>query len=80
MGYTSTGKLVLKVRSVDEGKMTEKWYSATPRVADAPREKVMQPGRGLRSRYWQFELANVDGADFVIDHLELYPVILGRRV
>lgn len=80
LGYTAKGGLVLKVRAVEGGEMTEHWYAATPTQADAPREGVMAVGQGLRSRYWQFELANVDGADFEIDHIELFPVILGRRV
>lgn len=80
LGYTSTGTVVLKVRSVDEGKLVEHWYEANEVVADAPRDGYRPLGRGLKSRYWQFELANVDGADFEIDKLELQPIMLSRRV
>jgi hypothetical protein len=41
---------------------------------------MVEVGQGLRSRYWQFELTNVDGGDFELDVLELYPLFLGRRV
>jgi len=71
---------VLRVKAVSGGELREHWFTATERTANAPREQVIQLGRGIRSRYWQFELANKDGADFEIDKLELYPVYLNRRV
>lgn len=80
LGYTSSGTIVLKVRSVDDGKLVEHWYEAATVTADAPRAGYKPLGRGLRSRYWQFELANVDGADFEVDKLELHPIELKRRV
>lgn len=80
LGYTAEGNVVLKVRSVDDGRLTEHWYRAQEVTADAPREGYKPLGRGMKSRYWQFELANVDGADFELDKLELYPLQLGRRV
>jgi len=80
IGYTSTGRLMLKVRTVSGGELKEQWYEAQELQAQAPREQMLRIGRGLRSRYWQFELVNVDGADFEIDNLELHPVYLNRRV
>jgi len=80
LGYTSSGTVVLKVRSVDDGQLVEHWYEAQTLTADAPRAGYKPLGRGLKSRYWQFELANVDGADFELDKLELYPLQLSRRV
>ena len=80
LGYTSTGDLVLKVRSVDDGQLSEHWYKACPVAADAPRTSRVLVGQGLRSRYWQFELVNVNGADFEIDHLEMHPLITNRRI
>lgn len=80
LGYTASGKLLLKVRAVDGGELKEYWYEAQDLSAQAPREQMVRIGRGLKSRYWQFELANVDGADFELDALELYPVVLNRRV
>ena len=80
IGYTTDGKMVLRVSAVSGGELREYWFTATERTANAPREQVIQLGRGIRSRYWQFELANIGGADFEIDKLELYPVYLNRRV
>jgi len=79
LGYTSDGSLMLKVRTVTNGELKEQWYEAQELPAQAPREQMIQLGRGLRSRYWQFELVNVDGADFELDMLELHPVYLNRR-
>jgi hypothetical protein len=80
IGYTANGKLLLKVRSVTEGVLNEQWYEAKDLPAQAPREQMVRLGRGARSRYWQFELVNVDGADFEVNTLELHPVYLNRRV
>jgi len=80
LGYTSENEMVLKVRSVDNGQLYEHWYKACPVTAIAPREGRIHVGQGLRSRYWQFELTNVDGGDFEIDQLEMYPLVLTRRV
>jgi hypothetical protein len=81
LGYTAGGDLVLKVRSVSDGSLSEHWYKAREATAaEAPREGYVKVGQGLKSRYWQFELTNMDGADFEIDQLELYPLFLGRRV
>ena len=72
---------MLKVRSVSDGELSENWYKATQnKVSEAPEGSYMPVGQGLKSRYWQFELTNVDGGDFEIDQVELHPLILNRRV
>lgn len=80
LGYTSNGKMVLKVRSVDDGLLVENWYEANEKQAEAPVDGYASLGRGMKSRYWQFSLANDAGAEFEVDQLELYPLILSRRV
>lgn len=80
VGYTSTGRLLLKVRVVEQGELIEHWFEGIDLPANAPREQRIPVAMGLRSRYWQFELVNVDGADFEIDELELHPLVLQRRV
>ena len=37
-------------------------------------------GKGIKARYWQFELQNVAGADFELDSLEVKPIVLRRRI
>lgn len=80
VGYKADGKLLLKIRSVDNGQLVENWYEGAGLTADAPREGYCPVGRGMRSRYWQVELTNVDGSDFELDKLELHPITLSRRV
>jgi hypothetical protein len=81
IGYTSDGQLLLKVRSEEQGTYAERWYEAREDTAQsAPSQNRMKIGKGLRSRYWTFELVNVDGSDFELDKVELYPVVLERRV
>lgn len=81
VGYTSTGQLLLKVRSEEQGVYAERWYEARESTAQpAPSQNRMKIGKGLRSRYWSFELTNVDGSDFEVDKVELYPIVLERRV
>ena len=36
-------------------------------------------GRDQKGRYWLFRLENTSGCDLSLDHMEVMPVILGRR-
>jgi len=82
LGYTSGGALVLKVVTADrsDGERTEDWYKLTEQPAGTMREGRFTVGKGLASVYWAFELVNVGGADFEVDKIDLYPIILERRV
>jgi hypothetical protein len=81
LGYSAAGDLVLKVVVLSpEGQKQEKWYSLQPRPSldlVASRAKI---GKGLKSTYWAFEIANVDGADFQIDTMSFLPLVLERRI
>lgn len=79
LGYTSDGRLVLKTITTDGGEKTERWYELEE-TAGAPREARIKFGKGVKARYWQFELRNADGADFHVDQLQLLPLALSRRV
>lgn len=46
---------------------------------DAMMSRRLPLGRGVDSYYWQFGLENVNGADFELDGIRLYPVVMGRR-
>ena len=81
LGYRSDGTLVLKVISTSPGgEKEENWYRLTPQHAGATREGRIKIGRGIKSVYFDFEVANVNGADFDVDALELFPMILDRRI
>jgi hypothetical protein len=50
------------------------------RVADAPRAGRVTPGKGLKSRYYQFEFSAADGAEFTIDTITAQVAANNRRV
>lgn len=76
VGITATDALVLKTVTDDDA---ERWYTLSPYPSGIHTERVLL-ARGVQSRYWAFELANNNGADFRLDNLELLPVLLERRI
>lgn len=80
IGYTSAGQIVLKVVTTGKGDRREDWYRMKHGSSDAMRTGRFDIQRGLRSTYWQFELCNVDGADFEIDDATLVYRVLSRRI
>lgn len=81
VGYTASGELVMKVITTQDGARTERWYKAKTTVAGDDREGRFKLGKGVKSRYWQFEWVNVEGADFELDRVEFTGLIeLDRRV
>lgn len=81
VGYASNGTLVLKVITTSEdGTKTSDWYEMVERDASAPRENRIKIGRGIKSTYFAFELHSKDGASFSLDSIELFPMILDRRL
>lgn len=75
------GTLMLKViTSPDAGSAkTERYYRMEPWSGTSGRQRRFKIGQGVQSVYWQFELHNVDGADFTIDTIEWHPMNLTRR-
>lgn len=80
IGYTSDGKLVLKVTTVQHGVKEQWWYELKQGEAQSARGGRFTIGRGPRSRYWQFELVNMEGADFNVDEVHIMYSILNRRI
>jgi hypothetical protein len=39
----------------------------------------VQVGKGLRARYYAFELETVDGQDFDLESIEFVPLVVQRR-
>lgn len=80
LGYTSNGQLVVKAITTGRGKKREDWYrlKKTPGGDFDMNRATIQ--RGLRSTYWQFEICNVDGADFDIDDVTIVYNVLSRRI
>lgn len=81
IGYTATGDMVFKAVVVSpNGVKEEHWYRLEGRPASGTREDRPKVGKGLKSVYWQWELHNINGADFEIETVRLWPMALTRRV
>jgi len=49
------------------------------RVRNGLHEQRVKLSRGVKSRYWQFGIENVDGAFFELDNITIEPEVLTRR-
>lgn len=76
MGVTTTGQVRLSV-TTDKG--ATRVYALKQKVAPLRTGRV-ELGKGVASRYWQWELTNMNGSDFEMESMELYPVVLTRKV
>lgn len=68
------------VTTSQDGTLVEDWFELVAAPAAATRETRARVAQGLKSVYWQYELRNIDGADFRIDELRFYPVVLEGKV
>lgn len=82
LGYRASGDMVLKVvTTTEDGLKSENWYQLRPgSTQNVMHEGRIKIGRGLKSVYWGFELEGIDGADFALKDLQLFPMILDRRI
>lgn len=82
LGYTADGDLRIKVIVANEvnGAREAHVYRLRPKGAGSLREGHVPIGRGLKSVYWDFQIENVDGADFALDVVEILPLLLERRI
>jgi hypothetical protein len=83
VGYEADGVVRLGVQA-DEGAM--RYYQLSPlrasksaRVDGKQQTGKVVVGRGRRGRYWLFRMENVDGSDFSIDSMVVYPILTGHR-
>src|SRR5690606_22124704 len=80
IGYTSDGVLLLKaVFSNEEGGLNMAIYRLKPRAAATLREHRFELGRGLKAVDWDFDIENVDGADFDLRSVEFHVLNTARR-
>lgn len=79
VAYTSDGKLVLKVTTTDGGRKRERWYELRERTADQPVGGRFDVAKGMVGLFWGYELVNVDGADFELDTVNVWPFAVQRR-
>lgn len=74
----SDGNMILKVSTTHKGIKKEHWYELSEAQLAYDNARI-QLGRGLKSRYWQFELTNKDGSDFELSEFDVLPLVLRRR-
>jgi hypothetical protein len=80
-GYRTSGQLNMSL-TVDGGKQYAYTLGSTTGTTGKSgmfgRRAIF--GRGLRSRYYQWTISNVNGADFALDSVELETQQLSRRI
>ncbi|HRO59338.1 MAG TPA: hypothetical protein PK177_09270 [Burkholderiaceae bacterium] len=81
IGYKSDGNLILRVITADDhtGEKVAAEYLMRPRAAPNIRESRFEPGRGIKAVDWDFEIENINGADFDLAEVEFHPLIMDRR-
>lgn len=75
LGHTSSGYIYLKVKT--DGRK-ESHYKLNKRTENLNTQKI-DIGKGLISRYFQFELVT-DADDFSVESIDFYPVELRRKI
>jgi hypothetical protein len=73
LGVRGAGDFVLKLETGDDKTYT---YAVT---AQSAKTTKVRTGKGLRARYWSFELIS-SGQDFDLDTIEFVPLLADRRV
>lgn len=77
VGYKADGELELRVTTEEAQTRRYRLASSGKTGLHGGRVKI---GMGVEARYWQFEIANVAGADFTLNCIEVTPTRMGRRV
>jgi len=76
LGYRSDGNLLFKTLTTHDGPRV---YRIPANGNESHHQRRVPIGRGPKSTYWQFELANEEGSDFSMNSILLYPQVLNRR-
>jgi hypothetical protein len=77
LGHESSGDLLFRTITTEGGERT---YLLPWNNISGVQQRRIPVGKGPRSRYWQLEIENKNGADFAVDDILVYPVTLRRRV
>jgi hypothetical protein len=77
VGYRAAGALDLTMITDEHHEYV---YKLEPRRLDQIHASRVKFGRGVDGKYWQWKLANRDGADFALDNLSLDVQPLSRKI
>lgn len=82
LGYSAKGDLLLRAIVTDhlDGRRIAHTYRLHAQGAASTREGRVKLGRGLSAVFYDFEVENLNGADFEIESIEFMPVIVTRRL
>ena len=72
LGLETTGEMEVELWCDGDYKVT----IPVPYQGSGKREVYVKVPRGLRARYWQIRIKNVDGSFFVLYSVKLLPVVL----
>lgn len=75
----SADETVGKVREMKNGSLIEHWYQSDTANHGGPREYRLKPGMGIRGSLLAIEVGNKNGADWSLDQVQVYPVVLDKR-
>lgn len=78
-GYTSDATITVTVEVYESGHAPVT-YTLEERVATAPRNSRIVPGKGLWGRYWRTKIENVDGSDFEVHDASVDIAVSNRKV
>jgi len=76
IGVKTDGSVILKVTANGSTNI----YTLSPTTQTSTHTGRLMLGKGVASRYWDFEITNVAGSDIFLESVTLYPVALTRRV
>lgn len=76
LGVTTTGDMLLRVTANG----SQNTYTLAGTATSTLHTGRITLGQGVAARYWDFEISNVNGADFMLESVVFYPVALTRRI
>lgn len=81
LGFTADGGMLLRTitPNPETGALEAANYRLRAVGAASVREQRYELGKGVKAVDWDFEIENIDGADFELHSLEVLPIKMSRR-